>query len=559
MIWLTFKVTIGATIEELTSAVEKAKSSLESLKGGVEGLVAAFSIKELGEFVDSMAKLGEQTERMSAILGVSTTTIQELGTIAKLVGGDANSMALAMERLQLGLQRAAVPTSQQAMALRALGISAQSLIGLKLDDQMNRIADVFSKFADGTNKTAIAMALFGRAGAQMIPYLDQGRVGLERWRQEMLDFGTVATGPTIEALAGLDRRITIMNASFTALGQTLVGSVSKTLSDFADGLAKSAGSLNIFLSTGNFTTGMLAYMTSFVENLIAKLGALAVVIGDIVTLRWGEAFAADMARANAVIEATGRKTSEDLNKVFADTKKQYDDLAKHVEVSAKPTAPAMDFGASQRAKAALEAANQEIKDNQLIFDDTKTKLEEGVKLYTLTEGQKTAALIDAINKREDADLAALNVAEIGMQQGSIEWTKVQNEKLSIMLKADAEIEKSNKEMFSNMSKAAVQFGDTIASSVNSQLRSLLAGTETLGQAVEKAFGDLIIKMIEKVIEFIAVYATLEAVSLATGLPAPAIGAVAQSVGLVPKLQAGTNYVPSTGLCNAPRGRSGNSR
>ena len=212
-------ISFSAQIGQLVSGVDKIKSEIASIASPVnalagvftgfgEAFAGAFAVDQVAQFAAQMEDLGTQTLRTSAMLGVSTTEAQELGFIAKTVGGDTQGMALAMERLQVNLQRAQSGAGPAAQALQALGLSAKSLISVPIDEQMARIADAVSRFADGGNKTAIVMSLLGRTGAQMIPMLDKGRAGWDELRKSAENAGIIVSRDTVTALEmpGLPRR-----------------------------------------------------------------------------------------------------------------------------------------------------------------------------------------------------------------------------------------------------------------------------------------------------------------------------------------------------------------
>src|SRR6202012_2831992 len=54
----------------------------------------------------------------------------------------------------------------------------------------------FSHMEDGTAKTALAMQIFGRAGAEMIPMLNKGRDGIAELTNEANLFGVTSRGST---------------------------------------------------------------------------------------------------------------------------------------------------------------------------------------------------------------------------------------------------------------------------------------------------------------------------------------------------------------------------
>ncbi|WP_206047035.1 hypothetical protein [Noviherbaspirillum denitrificans] len=56
-------------------------------------------------------------------------------------------------------------------ALEALGINFNTFKNLSPDQQMRTIAESMNKFEDGSGKAAVAMALLGKEGAQMLPFM----------------------------------------------------------------------------------------------------------------------------------------------------------------------------------------------------------------------------------------------------------------------------------------------------------------------------------------------------------------------------------------------------
>ena len=188
------QVKFGANITDLVEGINSAVGELRSF---AEAVGAMYVADKTAEFIAQFGDMGEKIERATAIFGASTKDVQELQLANELAGGSAESFGALVDRLQQSLQRAQVPTSQQALALKAIGLSASQLIGVPLPEQFDRIADAVSKFADGGNKTAIVMALLGRGGAEMIPTLDLGRAGLDQMRQSAEDAGTVMSGQTV--------------------------------------------------------------------------------------------------------------------------------------------------------------------------------------------------------------------------------------------------------------------------------------------------------------------------------------------------------------------------
>jgi len=62
-------------------------------------------------------------------------------------------------------------TKGAGKALEAIGIDFTTFKSLSPEDQMKAVADAMGQFADGSGKSAVAMALYGKEGAKLIPFL----------------------------------------------------------------------------------------------------------------------------------------------------------------------------------------------------------------------------------------------------------------------------------------------------------------------------------------------------------------------------------------------------
>ena len=375
-----------------------------------EAFAAVFAVDQIKEFAAKYAELGEQIERTSAMLGVSAKSAQELGFVAEITGGDAKGLATAMERLELNLQHAQNPTSQQAQALKALGLSAKDLIGLSLDQQMNKIANSVARFADGGNKTAIVMALLGRSGAQMIPVLDQGAAGLQSLRDRADQVGSVMSEKTVKALSNLERSFVTLRSAVSGLAGTLVGEMAPAMSKFDNDLATTIGNINIAIQTHTFwEREMLALATGARElgQAVANLGTIA---KDVFTLNWGE-IAADRAAGLERVAQIQKEGDDKLNAMVADAMKKYKQLMAGGEggsaSSSLPQAPAINVNASQGVSAAEKAVDGQIKVWDEWLAKQKTIYDEDAKTFAITEDQKYALTLAATDKAYQAELTLL--------------------------------------------------------------------------------------------------------------------------------------------------------
>lgn len=147
--------------------------------------------------VDSMDKMNEAAQKT----GIAVEALSQLGYAAKMSGVDTESFTSAMVKFNRAIAEGATGSGNAAAAFKAIGISAAELKSSNPDEVLARVAEKFAGYADGATKTALAIAIFGRAGADMIPLLNEGADGLAKMREEGDKLGaTISTAAATDLL-----------------------------------------------------------------------------------------------------------------------------------------------------------------------------------------------------------------------------------------------------------------------------------------------------------------------------------------------------------------------
>jgi hypothetical protein len=109
-------------------------------------------------------------------------------------------------------------------ALAKLGISVKDATGqLKGSDQVFlEIADRFSRMKDGAEKTGLAMQIFGKSGAELIPVLNRGRDGLAELKAEAEKLGVTLNDQTIAKAEEFRQALTKLELSAQAVEREFV-------------------------------------------------------------------------------------------------------------------------------------------------------------------------------------------------------------------------------------------------------------------------------------------------------------------------------------------------
>jgi hypothetical protein len=244
---------LGSTFKLVEGATQSLTSKLGPLSGALGALAPIATIGGLGALVGRTIELGDSMNDMSQRTGVSVESLAKFRKAAATSGTDIDAVAKSLVKLSKGLyetsQTGKGPASE---ALQTLGISATDAAGkLKTADQVTlEIANKFKTMPDGIEKTALAMQLFGKSGADMIPMLNEGGKAIESLSVKMTaafakkadeyndklamlggKVGGLAAGLTVALLPALDATATALTAvidAFTMLPgpiQAAVGGV----------------------------------------------------------------------------------------------------------------------------------------------------------------------------------------------------------------------------------------------------------------------------------------------------------------------------------------------
>ena len=142
------------------------------------GLVAAYVafdqlVKKAGDFQDMAEKTGDTAENIASLAVAAGTAGVEMDTV---VG--------ASEKLTKALTGVDDDSKAAGAAIVALGLNLKEFKNFAPADQIEAVGKALNGFEDGATKTAVAMALFGKAGGELLPFLKE--LGAQGGRQVIL-------------------------------------------------------------------------------------------------------------------------------------------------------------------------------------------------------------------------------------------------------------------------------------------------------------------------------------------------------------------------------------
>jgi len=256
----------------VTTAVEKTKGPLDNLGARV---LAAFSVGAVIAFGRQIAAFASEMQDLSARTGLGVETLQALNYAAAgsnvAIGTLADGMAQLSKRLTSDEGGGAV------RALEQLGINADKFISLPFDRQLIAIATGMQNIQNPMQQNAIAMELFGRAGAQFLPLLKEDIAALTEEAQRN---GAVMDEALIKKADALDDAWARLVIRAKALAVEVVTNPFFWDTQSAS-LLRTVGSIYTFVTAGNAA-----------EDVLKRIGRATIPIApglESVALSFGEA------------------------------------------------------------------------------------------------------------------------------------------------------------------------------------------------------------------------------------------------------------------------------
>lgn len=263
--------TQGMTASEAKAQrfANKMGSDIQAGAALAAGAIAALGVAAVGAFkiindqVESIASFQQLSEK----IGDTAENLASLKKASDVSGVSMDSIAAASVKLTAALSKTDEEGQGAAKAIKALGLDFDTFKKLSPVDQIDTLAKTFNKFEDGANKTAVAVALFGKAGAEVIPFLNDLAEGSERH--------ITLTGEQIRAADEFSKALARLSSDAGVLRQQLVADLIPTLSDLLKVFTENGNSALDASSKVGVFGGAMQTIKQFIKDTAIELVTLA--------------------------------------------------------------------------------------------------------------------------------------------------------------------------------------------------------------------------------------------------------------------------------------------
>ena len=459
----------GDAMDRIGRAAGVAKMAIGAIAGALS--VAAFA-----HWIKGAIDAGDAANKLSAKTGIAVKDLAGLQMSFNLGGVSTDAMTSSMSRLSKGMV-------EGSKTLDVLRISTKNADGSfkSTRDVLYTLADKFAGMKDGAQKTSLALELFGKAGAELIPMLNGGSEAMREMDAMAVKLGMSISEDAAKKAEEFNDTLDLLHMGSEGVARSLAAEMLPTLTSLAgtfltsmtegDKLAKTAQFLGsafkilytvglsvveAFKTVGTIIGGTIAHITNVLggfaevaQKLIAgdfkgavetvgqtmrQSGAIAVGVGEDIADSWKDTGKT----ISQVWDGSGADAINAMNKIRkaataigidADTlAKQEAKRKKEAEAAEKALAKAREDGYKmQKEYMAQLAAVDKLKYGDITAEiaDTIKQAEANEKLVA-TYGMSKLAIEQASLARVEEQLA---------QADSIGLTEVETEKLQALIDA----------------------------------------------------------------------------------------------------------------------------
>ncbi len=203
---------------------------------GISAGVADY-IRSLKGALDTADRIDDLAEKF----GVAAERLSAYRVAAEVAGTPTEALATGLRTLSKNL-------AEGGPAFAAIGVQTRQATGAlrEADTVLLEIADKFASYEDGAGKAALAQALFGKSGADLIPFLNRGGAGIKALTDEAQALGAVMSNETAAAAGRFNDNLKRLELASEGAKVALLGGLLPSLNSTAEAFIRNAKEAGIF-------------------------------------------------------------------------------------------------------------------------------------------------------------------------------------------------------------------------------------------------------------------------------------------------------------------------
>lgn len=212
--------------------IRKVGTALRTISTGAVVAVAGFAA-----VIKASADASDQLVKTSDKLGITTKALSGLRLAAERSGVAQNQLDIGLQRMTRRVAEAAQGTGEAQGALRELGLDAEKLNQLPLEQQFQAISEAMNRVDGEAEKVRLSFKLFDSEGVALKNTLALGAARLRETQEEATALGLSLNNIQAKNIAEAGDAAATLDAAFTGLGRQLSAAFAPALTVASERLA----------------------------------------------------------------------------------------------------------------------------------------------------------------------------------------------------------------------------------------------------------------------------------------------------------------------------------
>lgn len=292
-----FKITAGVvgqqSVDTLNDGIKKLSGLAKTAGLALAGLSAGFGLSVLSSKFDEVISKTAGLKDMAERTGSTVENMGALSRAANLTNNDFGDIEKAIIKLNKAMAGSDNEAKGAAHALSAIGLNIKDLRQMDPALAFQKIAVAMGGFEDGAGKVAVAMDIFGKNGAAVLPFMN-----------DLVEVGDLVSKTTREQAEMADeyekslKRLTatkgelykVISMSLLPVANAFVNMLIDTTNQTdgvrsaAKGLATDGTLTSVFKEAGRAGAAFLDILWIVTKSIKQIASSIAVVTNDLVTL-----------------------------------------------------------------------------------------------------------------------------------------------------------------------------------------------------------------------------------------------------------------------------------
>ena len=362
----SFRSRLGAGFKQMGKIVAVATAAVAA---GAAKLVASTL-----QANDVLAKMAQST-------GISVESLSGFGFAAEQSGINLEMLSQRMVNLARRAKEGDRGVKSYRLAFDTLGISLRNSAG-KLKGTENlllEVAEAFSKMEDGTMKTALATDIFSNAGVKMIPFLNQGKAGIQGLVKEAKIYGRVVSTEAAQASEVFNDNLNKMKSALTGVGNAIVEETIPAMNDLTETTVGWIRESNVIQDTAKTISLSFKLIVSAGKIVVGVFETLSIKLQTLTTVAT-LVLRRDFAGALEAIRIGQTELASNTQKTIASVEETWRNLPTNLEppvTKAKDKIGSIGEKAKESFEVGLRAARDFAKEMDRIFKEDIAAFEPG--------------------------------------------------------------------------------------------------------------------------------------------------------------------------------------